>query len=251
VKTHCRLGHQYTTENIYFRPGKASSPECRVCRRGYRQRNLERRALGIPSRSSLPPAELGRCPICNGSMPLRHHHKSGPRKYCSRVCYHASQLRGSQNPRWRPRVERVCRVCSMRFLVRQKHLRKYKNGGRTCSRSCNTKMNRRNQHFRTTLPEKRMAWLLDALGVQYTTEHLVPGVGVVDFFVPEDNVAIEVDGAYWHSLPPAQFKDPWKDAGLSVRGIDVVRVSSRDLLTPHEHGGMSRKDRLRTEKLQV
>jgi len=46
----------------------------------------------------------------------------------------------------------------------------------------------------------------------------------IDGFVPEWNLAIEVDGAYWHSLPEMVARDVRKDRYLRTRGLKVARI---------------------------
>lgn len=46
----------------------------------------------------------------------------------------------------------------------------------------------------------------------------------VDFFIPSLNMAIECDGACWHSRPDVRATDQRKDAYLNSIGIAVVRL---------------------------
>ena len=57
------------------------------------------------------------------------------------------------------------------------------------------------------------------------------GVGpyIIDFFIPSQNIAIEVDGSI-HNLPRVQENDRNKDAFLKNNGIKVIRFSNEQVL---------------------
>lgn len=80
--------------------------------------------------------------------------------------------------------------------------------------------------------EKKMAVFLDMLEVKYEVQKPFPGIGVVDFYLPEQHIAVEVDGGYWHAKPGAQRKDAKKDESLGAYGIEVIRVPGSDLGEP-------------------
>lgn len=50
---------------------------------------------------------------------------------------------------------------------------------------------------------------------------------VVDAYISERRMAIEVDGEYWHSLPNNIERDKRKDAALASYGITVIRLPER------------------------
>ena len=52
-----------------------------------------------------------------------------------------------------------------------------------------------------------------------------------DFFLPEYNIAIECDGEYWHSSPHAKRRDHIKDQLYRTLGLQVVRLSEKDILS--------------------
>lgn len=57
-------------------------------------------------------------------------------------------------------------------------------------------------------------------------EHRI-GRWTVDLAIPTENVVIELDGEYWHSLPAMRERDERKDADLRRRGWTVRRVVMR------------------------
>lgn len=76
-----------------------------------------------------------------------------------------------------------------------------------------------------TRPELHMAEILDAAGIRYEWQHRI-GRYVVDFYLPDANAVIEVDGVYWHPNGP----DERRDAYLRGRGIAAVHhVTDREL----------------------
>lgn len=49
-----------------------------------------------------------------------------------------------------------------------------------------------------TAPEQSFATLLEELGINYETQKIVGGK-IYDFYIPDKNMLVEVDGVYWHS----------------------------------------------------
>lgn len=61
---------------------------------------------------------------------------------------------------------------------------------------------------------------------------------VYDFYLPDVNTVIEVDGEYWHGLPGAQQKDNKANYVAINSGYRVIRLSEkwvRELMTNIEH----------------
>jgi very-short-patch-repair endonuclease len=77
--------------------------------------------------------------------------------------------------------------------------------------------------------ERRMARFLDMLGVAYEAQRPFPGIGVVDFYLPEQHIAVEVDGGYWHTTERQRVKDVRKGARLRALDVEVIRVPGTDL----------------------
>jgi very-short-patch-repair endonuclease len=68
-------------------------------------------------------------------------------------------------------------------------------------------------------------------------EHRV-GRFSVDLALPLLNVAVELDGEYWHSLPKMIDRDRRKDEALQAAGWSVVRVVIHRTDTPQ---GLARR----------
>lgn len=60
---------------------------------------------------------------------------------------------------------------------------------------------------------------LGRLAIPFIPQHRI-GRYVIDFFLPLMNVAVEVDGNYWHTPE----KDAKKDRALSQVNIQVIRL---------------------------
>lgn len=84
------------------------------------------------------------------------------------------------------------------------------------------------QHSGRTSIEVAVARVLDALGVMYE-EQKPFGYYTADFYIPSQNLVIECDGDYWHSLPGRSGHDRRKDTFLRNRGYRVVRLTETDI----------------------
>lgn len=64
---------------------------------------------------------------------------------------------------------------------------------------------------------------LQELGIEYKSQKQI-GRWRVDFYVPSENLVIECDGDYWHSIPEVQERDSRKDAYLTQQGYNILRL---------------------------
>lgn len=74
-----------------------------------------------------------------------------------------------------------------------------------------------------TLPERSLGDLLDTMGVQHISQFPF-GYYVIDEYIPEKCLAIEIDGKYWHNYPDGRSVDRQKDGYLKMRGLQVLRI---------------------------
>jgi very-short-patch-repair endonuclease len=81
-----------------------------------------------------------------------------------------------------------------------------------------------------TTPEKVVRHFLDSVGANYIQEYKI-GRFWADFYLPDYNAVIEVDGDYWHSLPSVKEKDTRKDKFLKLNGIIVIHIKECELRT--------------------
>jgi very-short-patch-repair endonuclease len=91
---------------------------------------------------------------------------------------------------------------------------------RFCSRACY----RRSRS--ETRPEGRAREALTGLDITFEQEAAV-GRYVVDFILPMHQIALEIDGTYWHR---DQARDDRKTAYLSSLGLRVVRINAEELM---------------------
>lgn len=70
-------------------------------------------------------------------------------------------------------------------------------------------------------PHQSAKQLLDALNLQFQSEYPV-GRYLVDLVIPQRNLAIEVNGSYWHNLPAAKKRDLKKHAAIREAGFSLV-----------------------------
>lgn len=77
---------------------------------------------------------------------------------------------------------------------------------------------------RVTNIERMMARALDEMGIPYEREVRF-GLYRVDFLLRSKKLAIEADGAHWHSTPLRKSKDARKDSYLRGCGLQVYRAA--------------------------
>jgi very-short-patch-repair endonuclease len=127
-------------------------------------------------------------------------------RFCSRDC---------ANQSFKRRIILICQACGISFEVRAK-LRDQK----YCSRSCRTIGIGKTESYL----ERVFAQALTLAGIHANPQFQI-GPFTVDFAIPQQSVAVECDGDYWHSLPECRRRDHRKDAYLSARGWTVLRFS--------------------------
>jgi very-short-patch-repair endonuclease len=81
---------------------------------------------------------------------------------------------------------------------------------------------------KTSSLERMVAAWLDTKSVSYQQWTKLHGF-YPDFWVPMANLAIEVDGSYWHSLPAAKARDAAEARILKMKGIRLVRIGEAEL----------------------
>jgi very-short-patch-repair endonuclease len=126
------------------------------------------------------------------------------RSYCSEECR-------------RPPAMVTCIECGKRHRAKPCAAK----ARRFCSIACY-----RRHRGETTL-EGTVRASLERLGVAFEQERKV-GRYSVDFFLPRERIALEVDGAYWH---PSPARDAQRDRRLAEgHGVRVARLREREVL---------------------
>jgi len=83
---------------------------------------------------------------------------------------------------------------------------------------------------RNTKPELDMKKKLEELNVSYEFQKSIPEAkAVVDFYIPERKLVLEVDGEYWHNYPVGLEKDRLRDERLKSLGFNVRRVWAKEV----------------------
>ena len=68
--------------------------------------------------------------------------------------------------------------------------------------------------------------VLDILNIEYEAQKPI-GKYIADFYIPAQNLIIECDGDYWHSLPDVKKRDKQKDKYLRKQGYTVKRLPEK------------------------
>ena len=166
-----------------------------------------RTLAGTPSFVSKP------CAHCGAAFSLRAC-DVGRRKFCSHHCY---------SKRSRKRLLSVVR-CPQCGKVREVPRSVIPKGrGRFCSRRC-AGIAGLWKNGKISQPEQEFCDSLEACGVIVERQRRF-GRYTIDAFVREWNLAIEIDGVYWHALPKMVARDRRKDAYLAGRGIKIERIT--------------------------
>ena len=101
---------------------------------------------------------------------------------------------------------------------------------------------RRHKEYGTSkLEEKFAKEFLDKLGIKYVYQYKAESIGrYYDFYLPEVNLILEIDGDYWHSyglvyeeMTPTQKRnhrvDKEKDEWALAHGIPIIRIWEHDI----------------------
>ena len=168
------------------------------------------------------------CARCGKSFHAKPiHARTGRAKYCSQSCLATERSIGPKNNRWSGGpVEFSCILCGKVTMERRSRI------GRKqfCSQSCRTIHTIKAMKLQRTKPELAMRRWLDCVGVEYLEQYPIPKVGIADFFLPSLNLAIEVDGVWWHSQPRGVANDKRKNAAYARAGIEVLRIPDSALI---------------------
>lgn len=85
------------------------------------------------------------------------------------------------------------------------------------------------RNFTRSEAERRCLEMLRRGGLPRPHANVPFGPYELDFFWPDERVAIEVDGRAHHTVPPRFEGDRRKDAWLRARGIEVIRLTWRQI----------------------
>lgn len=152
-----------------------------------------------------------KCDYC-GKKFLKRKSLISKHNFCTKKC---SEKQSSKNNN--KKVYKKCIICDKEFLVG----RNRKNIAKTCSKEChyeyikdisnNGHMAERlkkngiktvlNQKKNKTLPEIMVEEYFNNNGIRFESQKLMYNKFIVDFYLPEYDMVIEVFGDYWHCNP--------------------------------------------------
>lgn len=124
------------------------------------------------------------------------------------------------------------------------------------------KKKRTHPKYGTSKLEDRFAKeFLDRLGVKYVRQFEAKEISrFYDFYLPEENICIEVDGDFYHSYGlkheeknPMQKKNEWvdkvKDEWCYIHGIPIIRIWEHDINNNPDKVMKLLKEKLHSSKL--
>lgn len=94
---------------------------------------------------------------------------------------------------------------------------------------------RQRKVYKDTSIELKTEEALKILGVEYIKQYDVPEILTVDFYLPEHNLIIEVDGCYWHNCPEHYPNNHKKKRGIDLVRTEMMRLSGYKVLRIWEH----------------
>lgn len=175
------------------------------------------------------PASRGKvkttCETC-GKVEFSTQSIAKTKRFCSQTCMIIWRGPVAREARYIPDAHTVikCETCGEEFDT---HICRIKGGrGRFCSRGCAGSWTIRNKQNRISKAETLFGTQMSGVGLVFESQFLI-GSWVVDFFFPSENLVVEYDGEYWHSLPKSKDRDARKDAYLMQKGHSVLRVPER------------------------
>ncbi|MEM4995022.1 hypothetical protein WKH56_20870 [Priestia sp. SB1] len=148
------------------------------------------------------------CKNCNEDFLVHESHSKGDNKFCSHKCY--SEFRsvyyvGEKNPSFNS-VKKECLCCNKEIDVPQHKLEI--NKFFFCSSECYQKKRWEvvEYNFAKTKIHLKVCEILTNMQISYVEEKMFNYYSV-DIYLPEQNLAIEVMGDYWHAHPYKYSKE--------------------------------------------
>lgn len=85
-----------------------------------------------------------------------------------------------------------------------------------------------------TTPERKLSNTLDNLKVNHISQYPFHYY-LIDEYIPDRKLAIEIDGKYWHNYPFGRTVDRRKDGYLKYHGINVLRIWENEIYKVKEY----------------
>ena len=119
----------------------------------------------------------------------------------------------------------ACEVCGKICLVKPSLVKRF----RSCSRLCNAYLSQLNNPRGSEL-ETTMIDLLQKNGLNPVHHFGVPPY-FIDIAFPNEFLAVECDGDYWHSTKKQKGRDKRKDDFLQLKGWSTLRLTEAEINT--------------------
>ena len=162
--------------------------------------------------------KIKKCKFCQKEFRPKDKHQ----KFCSTSCadkYHSTQV-GELSPNYK-QVEVICQSCGKRYKVKPSKVGKQ----RFCCYACFNDWQRKDEAYKNrmadvmntnkmdgkmiagstmTKPHRIVTEELEKLGIKYECEYPINKY-LIDVYLTDYNIMIEVMGDYWHSNPELKY----------------------------------------------
>ena len=148
------------------------------------------------------------------------------KRFCSKACKYAWQrsITGEDHPLHKSEVVKSCEWCGTTYTCKPSLAIR----SRFCSRQCQGASTAYNFPQKQTAIEAATENILKELCIPYIAQKPM-GPFICDFVISDHRLAIECDGAYWHSSKEQRAKDDRKDSWLRSHGYTILRLKEHDI----------------------
>ena len=141
--------------------------------------------------------------------------------FCDKQCYTAFCASGAhklgRRALW---VQLDCTLCGAPFEVPPCR----ETTAKFCSTQCHCVHNHGHMKKAGTGIERKLAALLDSMGIAFEPQHPIGNKTIPDFFI-YPSVCVYADGDYWHGLADTVARDKRINKYLAAEGYTVLRFS--------------------------
>lgn len=147
--------------------------------------------------------------------------------YCSKDCHKEGKRRSmnTNNPNPKNRIHVKCDTCGKDIETVPSVLKRQ--DAFTCSWECYQER-RKNRGFnllnKETVPERMMREYLEDEGIEYEIQKSVYPYWC-DFYIPKENLIVEVFGNYWHANPRRYGHEGIEDKYAIIWEQDIKRIN--------------------------
>ena len=136
-------------------------------------------------------------------------------------------LRGAKSPTWKGgKIKKFCEICNKEFYVYKKVIER--GNGKFCGMRCrNIYINQRMKTKNTSI-EIAIENELIKNNIPFMKQVPVLGITLADFVLP-NNIIIQCDGDYWHSLPKTIKRDTEQDIQLIKNNYLIFRFRESEI----------------------